>query len=68
MQPVGGNLRDIHRIDTSQVHPLLKQVRVIVACDVDNPLLGPRGATTVFGPQKGANAQTIPVLEAGLAK
>lgn len=41
---------------------------VIAACDVTSPLLGPDGATRVFGPQKGADATTIPVLEAALDK
>ena len=40
---------------------------VIVACDVTNPLLGPTGATRVFGPQKGADEATMPVLERALA-
>ena len=38
----------------------------VVMCDVVNPLLGPRGASAVFGPQKGADARTLPLLEAGL--
>ncbi len=40
---------------------------VAAACDVDTPLLGPNGATRVFGPQKGATPETIPILEAALA-
>lgn len=39
---------------------------IIAACDVNNPLLGPRGAAAVFGPQKGATPAMIPKLEAGL--
>ena len=39
---------------------------IVVACDVDSPLLGPLGATRVFGPQKGADAATMPILEAAL--
>lgn len=41
---------------------------LIVACDVRNRLLGPAGAAPVFGPQKGATPETIPQLEAGLAR
>ena len=41
--------------------------RVIVLCDVRNPLLGPDGAAAVFGPQKGATVSDIPVLDANLA-
>ena len=41
---------------------------ILVASDVDNPLLGPSGAAAVFGPQKGASPADIAVLEAGLAR
>jgi len=40
--------------------------RLRVACDVDNPLVGPRGASHVYGPQKGADAQTVRALDAAL--
>ena len=43
-------------------------VRVLVASDVDNPLLGPRGAAAVFGPQKGAGPAELRVLEDGLTR
>jgi glycerate 2-kinase len=45
----------------------LREARVVVACDVRNPLLGPRGAARVFGPQKGADAAAVEVLERRLA-
>jgi len=45
----------------------LADVKVRVACDVRNPLLGPRGAARVYGPQKGANASGVEELEARLA-
>lgn len=45
----------------------LAGVEIIAATDVDNPLLGARGAARVFGPQKGADAQTVDILEARLA-
>ena len=51
------------RIDRAKRIPLPP---VTVACDVTSPLLGPSGATRVFGPQKGADASSIPVLEAAL--
>ena len=41
---------------------------MLLASDVDNPLLGPDGAAAVYGPQKGASAADIAVLEAGLAR
>lgn len=52
-------------VDVSQRLPLPP---VTVACDVDNPLLGPRGATRVFGPQKGADERGIPLLEGFLRR
>jgi len=45
----------------------LREVRLRVACDVRNPLLGPRGAARVFGPQKGAGAAAVEELETRLA-
>ena len=58
------HLSEIGRIVTSQAMALPK---IIAACDVQNPLLGPRGTATVYGPQKGADDATIAFLEAGLA-
>ena len=46
---------------------VLSGVKFKVICDVSNPLLGPQGATAVYGPQKGADAQALASLEAGLA-
>jgi glycerate kinase len=46
----------------------LRAVDLVVATDVDNPLLGPTGATVVFAPQKGAAAELLPVLEERLAR
>lgn len=45
---------------------LLRGVRIDVACDVDHPLIGPRGAARVFGPQKGATAEQVEQLERAL--
>jgi glycerate kinase len=39
---------------------------IVAACDVQNPLLGPRGAAQIFGPQKGADAKTVAALDAAL--
>ncbi len=55
--------RHLARVDTSGMLPLPP---VMAACDVSSPLLGPDGATRVFGPQKGADEATMPVLEAAL--
>ncbi len=65
--PGGGALADLDRIDASGVDPSLERVRVEVACDVDNPLCGPRGASAVYGPQKGADAALIERLDRNLA-
>ena len=63
---VGGMLGDIGRIDNAALTPLIKKTRIIVACDVNNPLCGPRGAAHVFAPQKGATAAMVKVLDANL--
>ncbi|WP_300682803.1 glycerate kinase [Nocardioides sp.] len=55
------------RIDTAGLHPRTATVRLRVLADVDNPLLGPRGTATVFAPQKGADADDVAAIEAGLA-
>lgn len=62
----GGSLHRLHSIDASNVHPLLSKADITVACDVTNPLLGPSGATYVFGPQKGAAPDMLDTLEASL--
>ncbi|XKH57588.1 glycerate kinase [Citricoccus nitrophenolicus] len=63
--PTGGTLQDIARIDPAGLVPLTG-VELIAANDVQNPLIGPRGAAAVYGPQKGASPQDVDVLEAGL--
>lgn len=60
-------LPDIARIDLTQLHPRARQVSIRVALDVDNPLLGTHGAAAVFGPQKGATAEDVTAIDAGLA-
>lgn len=59
----GGSLNKLHTIDCSKVHPLLGKAKITVACDVQNPLLGPSGATTIYGLQKGATPEMLDVLE-----
>lgn len=63
----GAGLADIDRLDMSALDPRLAACRIDVACDVDNPLLGPSGAAAVFGPQKGATPAMVAQLELGLA-
>jgi glycerate kinase len=65
--PAGGAaLARLARIDASGLDARLQQVRIEVAADVDNPLCGPRGASQVFGPQKGASPQQVEALDAAL--
>ncbi len=66
VRPVGAELRRITRIERTDVHPHLPEVRVQAICDVDNPLTGPQGAAAVFGPQKGATPAGVEMLDKGL--
>ncbi|HWS58092.1 MAG TPA: glycerate kinase [Actinotalea sp.] len=61
-----GALGRVVTVDLSGLDPRLAGLDLAVACDVTNPLLGPDGATAVFGPQKGVTPQIAPLLEAGL--
>ncbi|MGG4345424.1 glycerate kinase [Paenibacillus lautus] len=63
----GGELHRIASIDTGGADPRLKQVAFVAACDVDNPLTGERGASAVFGPQKGADPAMVQQLDGNLA-
>lgn len=62
----GGCLKELSRIDISGLDPRLKTCRIEAACDVDNPLTGPAGASAVFGPQKGATPTMVAELDACL--
>ncbi|MEM6847457.1 MAG: glycerate kinase [Pseudomonadota bacterium] len=63
----GRTLARVHSVDKSGIHPRLDAAHVILASDVDNPLCGPRGASVVFGPQKGVAAADIGAFDAALA-
>src|SRR5699024_6114335 len=62
----GGQLLDLVDIDTTHIDSRLNHVEFIVASDVDNPLLGPDGASVVFGPQKGADEEMVAKLDHAL--
>lgn len=62
----GGGLADLDRIDTSTVDARLKTVELLIASDVTNPLVGPDGASAVFGPQKGATPEMVKILDRNL--
>ncbi len=67
--PVGGAaLAALERVDLAGVDPRLAGAEILVACDVDNPLTGSRGASAVYGPQKGATPEMVPALDAALAR
>lgn len=62
--PVPANMLEIRRIERPEN---LKMPEVVAACDVTNPLLGPEGATPVYGPQKGVRLDRVPHFEAALS-
>jgi glycerate kinase len=67
--PRGGlALARLARIDSSGVDPGWREVEVEVAVDVTNPLTGPRGASAVYGPQKGATPEMVAELDAALKR
>ncbi|HYY82588.1 MAG TPA: glycerate kinase [Actinomycetes bacterium] len=83
VQALGGRLRDAggaevgrggaalaaaQSVDLADLHPALRETELVVASDVDNPLLGPRGAAAVYGPQKGAMPTEVAELDAALAR
>ena len=65
--PGGIGLADLVSIDLAKLNPKLKEVEIKVACDVDNPLTGPKGASYVYGFQKGGTAEQIEQLDQNLA-
>ncbi len=67
LRPGGAALVDLVSLDIAPLRGLLGSTSVVVASDVDNPLLGPYGAAAVFGPQKGATAVDLVELERGLS-
>ncbi len=64
--PGGAALASVRRVDLSGLHPGLSAAEVVLASDVDNPLLGARGAAVVYGPQKGATPDDVGRLDAAL--
>jgi glycerate kinase len=65
--PGGAALADIARVNLDGLDEHVRAARFVLASDVDNPLLGPRGAAAVFGPQKGASKHEVTMLERALA-
>jgi glycerate kinase len=68
LPPGGAALKQLAQVDASGRHPRLSEVELLVATDVTAPLLGPDGASRLFGPQKGADETTVAELESALAR
>jgi len=62
----GAALARLARIDLTNLDQRLAEASLLVACDVDNPLCGSRGASAVYGPQKGASPEMVAELDAAL--
>ncbi|MBI1281774.1 MAG: glycerate kinase [Anaerolineaceae bacterium] len=68
-QPIafgGGGLQSLVSMDTTDLDPRWREVELIIASDVTNPAVGENGAAAVFGPQKGATPDQIPLLDQGI--
>jgi glycerate kinase len=68
LAPGGAALLHLHAVDVSGLARELADASVVLASDVDNPLLGERGAAAVYGPQKGASPRDVERLEAALTR
>jgi glycerate 2-kinase len=66
LRPGGGALVELARIDMRGLDPAVRDASFVVATDVDNPLIGPHGASAVYGPQKGASAADVAELDRAL--
>lgn len=62
----GGALAEVREIRMDALDARIESTEIIVACDVDNPLTGPQGASAVYGPQKGADEQLVERLDRNL--
>lgn len=67
LSPGGASLLDLVTIDVSDLDPRLSTIAIRIASDVDNPLTGDRGASAVYGPQKGATSEDVKLLDDALA-
>ncbi len=65
--PAGGAaLQELAAINMDGIDSRLRDIELLVACDVNNPLLGPQGASAIYGPQKGASDRDVKVLDSAL--
>lgn len=65
--PTGGNLLQVNKIDVTQLDKRLAQTKLVAMCDIENPMAGPNGASFVYGPQKGATAEMLTLLDEGVS-
>ena len=68
LPPGGAALELLDRVELSGLHPRLARTRMVLAGDVDNPLLGRNGAAAIYGPQKGASTAQVQELDAVLER
>lgn len=68
LPPGGKFLKYLDQIDLNGLDPRLGESSILVACDVDNPLCGKKGASAVYGPQKGATPAMVEELDQALAR
>ncbi|MEL1135468.1 glycerate kinase [Desulfitobacterium sp. THU1] len=68
LMPGGGALEHLEKIDITGLDSRLQTTKITVMCDVDNPLCGPRGASAIYGPQKGADPEMVQYLDQNLAR
>ena len=66
IKAIGGNLISIKDINLDSIDQRIFQSNITVACDVTNPMVGEKGATFVFGPQKGDTEEELDILEQGM--
>ena len=64
----GQELQNLEKIDISGLDERMLNSNIMVACDVNNPLCGPRGASSIYGPQKGATFEQVQILDQALLK
>src|SRR5690606_10103631 len=67
LRPGGEALLELVAIDISGLDPRIQETEIVVACDVNNPLIGPNGAAAIYGPQKGATPEMVTRLDQALA-
>ncbi len=66
LAPGGAALQQLAQLDASNLDARLKNIQITIASDVNNPLCGPKGASAIFGPQKGATPEQINILDQAL--